>query len=154
MKKKVALAILVIICLSCALLSACSCGDEVQEVVLGFDSTSAYFTGTKALVPISGTAPASGDIYEEATVKITAGESVKMKLTAAFSDNDKIDKLMVSVNNAVAVEFTPGIKLYESSAPETEKEINLKLFLAADADAALSAGKQLVFSFELTYWQE
>lgn len=153
MKRKVKILALVMICLTCAFFSACSCSDEPREIVLGFDRSNAYFTGTKALMPIAGALPASGDIYEEATVIITADESVKMRLTATFSES-AIDKLMVSIDTAAAIAFTSGTVLYESAQPETQAEINVKLFLAADADPAKSAGKQLAFSFELAYYTE
>ncbi|MDR0426430.1 MAG: hypothetical protein LBH24_04570 [Clostridiales bacterium] len=148
------LRIAIVLCaLAAALaLTACDPPETPEEVVLSFDKTTAYISGSKTLLPIKGALPEAGDLYEEATVKLSASVQAKMRLTVEFSD-PAIAGLAVSVNGGAAKDFVNGAELYQSAQAETEAAVAVRIFLSAAADEA-SAGRQLAFTFVLSYEED
>ena len=53
---------------------------QQKEIILSFDSQTAYFASETPLYPIAGETPAEHDSTETATIVISANEASKMRL--------------------------------------------------------------------------
>jgi hypothetical protein len=130
-----------------ALLYACGGKPDSTEIVLNFDKSTAYFTAAKALAPIKGGLPVEGEHYEEASVKMTADEAVKMRLTLVLDAGETaVPGLAVQAGDTASA-FADGMTLYVSEAAEKEATVVLKIFLAADAPSA-AGGRTVKFTLK------
>ena len=125
--------------------------DTPKEIVLSFDSQTAYFASETTLYPIAGETPAEQDSTETATIIISANEASKMRLEMTNTGDTTIEGLMVRVNEGTPIAFDQEtVILYESASAETSATLLVEIYLAADTPAS-SANKTLTFSLQLSY---
>lgn len=150
MKKYKAICMLSVILLSMVLLS-CAKPKPKTPIALSFDKNEAYFCSSVPLYPIGGEALAGADVYENASIVISASKKVKLRLTISIEgEQTEYRGVSMLVEDREIVALCDKTVLYESAEPELEKQLNIKIYVENNAPIALK-GIEIKFYFVLSY---
>ncbi len=154
MRKKTSIYLLIAL-LTVVVFAGCTPGKQPPVLELNFDQTEAYFTSTKALSPIVGdTLDTDIDVYDEATVKLTASHARRLRVTVE-SESPEITGLRAAVThggNTATVTLANHAVLFESADEITAADLTVRVYLASDTPRE-SAGLTYTFALVLGAWE-